>query len=335
MISSVLQAKNKLVIEEREIPVPASGQVRIQTVLAGICGSDIHALHGMQPSLKFPTVMGHELVGIVDGFAADEGDSSFKVGDRVVIDPSFRCGVCPLCVSGKENICEDLKVLGVHVDGGFSEYFLCDIDMLYKLPDDLSFDEAVFCEPLSIATHTVSRMTTSERNKAAVIGAGPIGLAMVMVLREIFKTVIVFEPLENRRMTAKYIGADLVLESDPSAYHGQDIDVVFDTVSIAPTARLSEKIVRRGGEIVVVGMANPQDGLSMLTILKKELTVRGTRMTRPDDFGAALQLLSRADAKHIKAIITGHWPLEKAEEAIRYAETNPARCIKEVIDFRR
>lgn len=335
MICNVLKERNVLAIEERPVPVPGPKQVRIRTALAGICGSDIHALHGLQPSLSFPTVMGHELVGIVDAIANDDGTGGFHVGDRVAIDPSFRCGVCTLCTSGKENICEELRVLGVHCDGGFAEYFLCDVGMLHKIPDSLGFEQAIFCEPLSIAMHAISRMTATARKRAAVIGAGPIGLALLIALKELFEEVLVFEVLENRKVAANAIGADHVYDSVGERYPHEDVDVVFDAVSIPSTATLTEQIVRRGGEVIVVGMAKPDAGFRLLPILKKELSIRGTRMTRPEDFTAALQLLERTDPRAIEAVITGYWPLADSIQAIRHAETHADACIKEVLDCRR
>ncbi|PKL13820.1 MAG: hypothetical protein CVV52_04395 [Spirochaetae bacterium HGW-Spirochaetae-8] len=335
MICNVLENINTLAIEERPIPNPSRGQARIRTTLAGICGSDIHALHGLQPSLSFPTVMGHELVGVVDAIAASESDGKFQIGDRVAIDPSFRCGKCELCISGKENVCEELRVLGVHCDGGFAEYFLCDLGMLHKIPDSLRFEEAVFSEPLSIAMHAISRMTSNTRKKAAIIGAGPIGLALLIALKEVFEEVIVFEVLENRKSAAHVIGAELVLDSLGDNYPLEDIDVVFDSVSTPSTVTLTEQIIRRGGEVIIVGMAKPEVGFKLLPILKKELSVRGTRMTRREDFKSALELLVRTDPKSIQAIITGYWGLTDSIEAIRHAETHTETCIKEVLDCRR
>ena len=335
MICNVLKEKNNVVIEERAIPEPKLGQVRIKTMLAGICGSDIHALHGLQPSLTFPRVMGHELVGIIDAFNPKDEQQGFHVGDRVAIDPSFRCGKCALCKDGRENICENLEVLGVHCDGGFSQFFICNVDMLHKLPECLRFEEAIFCEPMSIAMHAISRMTSTNRNKVAILGAGPIGLALLVALKELFQKVIVFEVLENRKRVALEIGADEVIDSVSGVYEAEDIDVVFDAVSIYATSVKAAKIVKRGGEVIVVGMAKPDVWFALLPILKKELTIRGTRMTRSVDFLAGLDLLARTDPKKIQAIITGYCSLADSVEGIHFAEKNPDKCIKEVIDCRK
>ncbi len=335
MTCNVLQAKGELVLEQRPVCEPGLDQVRIRTVCAGICGSDIHALHGLQPSLSFPRVMGHELAGIIDAVGPCDEALPFKVGDRVVIDPSIRCGTCAQCTGGKENICEALQVLGVHCDGGFSEYFLCGSAMVYRMPDGMDFETAVFCEPMSIAMHALSRITCTVKGRIGIIGAGPIGLALLLAVKPICNVVVVFELLEKRKEVARTLGADAVL--DPSVPIGslEELDVVFDAVSLPETSILASRIVRWGGEVVIVGMAKPEAGFPLLSILKKELSVRGTRMTRREDFSAAISLLVKIGAEPVREIVTGSWSLSDSIQAIHYVEQHPEACIKEIIDFRK
>ncbi|MPM97182.1 L-threonine 3-dehydrogenase [bioreactor metagenome] len=183
--------------------------------------------------------------------------------------------------------------------------------------------------------HAISRMTSNSRKRAAIIGAGPIGLALLIALKEQFEEVLIFEVLENRKTAARTIGADRVLDSVTDHYPHEDVDVVFDAVSISSTALLTEQIVRRGGEVVIVGMSKSDVGFHLLPILKKELSIRGTRMTRREDFAAALDLLVRTDPRSIQAAITGYWPLSDSIQAIRHAESHADACIKEVLDCRR
>jgi len=328
MLSMVLAEKGKLVYEQRPLPTVHTGEVLVRVVYAGICGSDIHALHGLQPSLSFPCVMGHELVGIVMEI---HGTSDCKVGDRVVIDPSYRCKECVQCVSGKENICENLRVLGVHCDGGFAEYCVCAIDMIHRIPEDMEDDIALFCEPMSIAVHAASRMQTKKRDSAAIIGAGPIGLAILCYIRSLFNTVIVCDVLPNRREAAKNIGADIVFDQ-PDSVELPLVDVVFDAVSIPATARLSTQLVARGGDIVIVGLANENTAIALLPILKKELNVVGTRMTRKEDFFSALEFLRTIDAKAIRTILTNVYPLSNAAAGIQFVEQHPEASIKVYVD---
>ena len=328
MLALVLKEKGILELQSHDIPVPKAGQVCVKVQYAGICGSDIHALHGLQPSLSFPCVLGHELVGSV---YATPHDSTFAIGDRVVIDPSFRCGVCSLCGRGKENICEHLQVLGVHCDGGFAQYCVCDENMLYSIPNNLPSDVAVFCEPMSIAVHAVSRVQNNQMGRALIIGAGPIGLALLLYVKTLWKQVSVCDVLENRRNVALSVGADAVFA--PQAIVGESsYDTVFDTVCTPPTTNASLRQVARGGDVIIVGMAKPDTGISLLPILKKELHVTGTRMTRPGDFAIALSYLSHCDVRNVRKIITHRFALSKGIEAMRYVENNPQESIKVIIN---
>lgn len=120
MKSILIEKPNQLAIIEREIPTPSAGEVRVKVKLAGICGSDSHIYRGHNPFAKYPRVIGHEFFGVID--AVGEGVESARVGERVAVDPVVSCGHCYPCSIGKPNVCTTLAVLGVHADGGFSEY---------------------------------------------------------------------------------------------------------------------------------------------------------------------------------------------------------------------
>ena len=339
MDAVVLTAERCLEYIRLPIPIPAAGQMLVRTIYAGICGSDVHAYHGLQPSLTYPRVMGHELVGEV---VMVNGSSSINVGAHVVIDPSYRCGICDRCMSGKGNICDHLKVLGVHCDGGFAQYFVCDTNMAHILPKAVSDEVAIFCEPLSIAVHAIRRMSTPVCETALIIGAGPIGLALLLAIKQVCKRTIVLDILENRLNAAKKMGADLVLnstkhqgdlESTILATMKRPVDIVFDTVSNPSSVLNDEQLVKRGGEVIIVGLANSETGIHLLPILKKELTVNGIRMTTNQDFSDALKLLQKIDPKVISHIITNTYALSEAIEGIKFVEQHPEKGIKTIITF--
>lgn len=337
MQAVVLVDKGRLEHQNRPIPDPQPGQILIKTHLAGICGSDVHAFHGLQPSLRYPCIMGHELVGIVETV---RGVSSLTPGQRVVIDPSFRCGTCLQCRDGKENICENLEVLGVHCNGGFAEYFVCDCSMVYPIPDSMADETAVMAEPLSIACHAADRII-GNADTALIIGAGPIGLALLLFIRSRYRKILVLEPLENRRKSACLYGADLVL--NPLDYAEEDIEsvvrdlfgempgIVFDAVSNSASAFLAETLVKRGGEVIIIGLANTQTGFRLLPILKKELTIRGTRMTGKNTFPRVIDFMKGQNREIWKPFISHIYPLDQFEKGFDMAEHHPDLSIKVVI----
>ncbi len=139
-----------------EKPVPKPGEALIKVVAAGICGSDIGAFRGTNGLVSYPRVIGHELAGIVESIP-ENNKNGIKVGDRVVVDPYLYCGHCYPCRIGRTNCCTDLKVLGVHVDGGMAEYYCHPADMLIKIPEGMSWEQAAMAEPLTISLHGIHR----------------------------------------------------------------------------------------------------------------------------------------------------------------------------------
>uniref|UniRef100_UPI000A6E9F30 alcohol dehydrogenase catalytic domain-containing protein n=1 Tax=Escherichia coli TaxID=562 RepID=UPI000A6E9F30 len=139
MKSILIEKPNQLSIIEREIPTPSAGEVRVKVKLAGICGSDSHIYRGHNPFAKYPRVIGHEFFGVID--AVGEGVESARVGERVAVDPVVSCGHCYPCSIGKPNVCTTLAVLGVHADGGFSEYAVVPAKNAWKIPEAIEEGE--------------------------------------------------------------------------------------------------------------------------------------------------------------------------------------------------
>lgn len=338
-----LVAKQSLEFKSVPIPVPGKGQILVETIFAGICGSDVHAFNGLQPDLKYPRTMGHELVGKV---IAINGTDVGLIGATVVVDPSFRCGACDNCLSGKENICSNLRVLGVHCDGGFAEYFVCDEKMAHRLPEGLSSRVAIFCEPLSIAVHAVRKIRASAYGSVLIIGSGPIGLALLLILKYegICRTCTVIDMCANRLEAAKNLGADRVINavdiSDPATGSvmgdlSNRFDVIFDAVSNHASVEYDEQYIKSGGQVVIVGLANGQTAFRLLPTLKKELIITGTRMTTHEDFIQALNILSRVDPRQISHIVTHDYSFSQAEEALAFVEHEPNKGIKTILSFER
>ena len=175
-----------------EKPEPKEGQALIKVRAAGICGSDIGAFRGTNPLVSFPRIIGHEIVGEVLSIPEDNA-RGIKAGDRVIVDPYLYCGTCYPCSVGRTNCCTDLKVLGVHVEGGMAEYMTHPADMLWKLPDDMPWDIAPMAEPLTIALHGIHRGELAAGEHVAIIGAGPAGLACADVLTRNGVKAVVFD----------------------------------------------------------------------------------------------------------------------------------------------
>lgn len=193
---------------------------------------------------------------------------------------------------------------------------------------------------MSIAVHALRRVAIHDFGRVLVIGAGPIGLALVLALKTVAAKIAVFDILPNRLKAAQNMGVDLVLNSEKQGDNlenlavnalGGYVDVVFDTVSNQFSVQITENLVKRGGQVVIVGMARKETGFHLLPTLKKELVVYGTRMTTPKDFADGLDILAHADKRLIKEIVTNSYPLSQAIEAIEFVEKHPEKGIKTII----
>lgn len=350
MMAYVLHKPEKLTMDEIPVPEPKLGEALIRTKLVGICGSDIHAYHGLQPSMVYPCIMGHEILGEVVELNNDKMQSkikrAIKVGDRVVIDPSITCGKCYPCLIGRSNICENLKVLGVHRNGAYAEYFTVDINQLYQVPKEIPDKVAVLSEPISIASQAVDRGRIKKRDKVIIFGAGPIGLATLALVKWKGAKVAVIDILPNRLAAAKNVGADKIIngsttENDilakiKSFCLGSGPQVVIDAASVNQTAKLSIECISRAGRLIVLGMASPKVYIPYLSILKKELDILGSRMANKN-FPMVINFLQRSNIpfKLEEQMITHIFPFERIGEAFSLAEKHPEKVIKIIISFKK
>ena len=216
MKSVVIQQPNELVLEKRPLPEPGAGEVRVNIRLAGICGSDSHIYRGHNPFAKYPRVIGHEFFGVID--AVGEGVDSARLGQRVSVDPVISCGHCYPCSVGKPNVCTSLVVLGVHRDGGFSEYATVPAKNAWPIPDAIPDNHAVMVEPFTIAANVTGQANPTEQDVALIYGAGPMGLVTVQALKGVYKVkqVIVVDRIDERLAMAQRSGADWVLNNGGS-----------------------------------------------------------------------------------------------------------------------
>jgi len=350
MKAYILHRPGLITMEEIAIPRPNPGEALIRTKMVGICGSDIHAFHGLQPSMVYPCIMGHEILGEVIELNNDRVQSkikrTIKVGDRVAVDPSITCGKCYPCSIGRSNICENLKVLGVHRNGAYAEYFTVDINQLYQVPNEIPDEVAILSEPLSIAAQAIDRGRVEKKDKVIIFGAGPIGLTTLTLIKWKGAKVAVIDIIPSRLVAAENIGADRVIngqiaESDilseiKSFCPGSGPQVVVDAVSVKQTAKLSIECISKTGRLVVLGMAYPEVHIPYLTILKKELDILGSRMAN-DKFPVILDFLQKSILAHKlkEQLITHTFPFEKISEAFSFVEKHPEKLIKVIISFKK
>ncbi|MFP2468260.1 Zn-dependent oxidoreductase [Pseudescherichia vulneris] len=337
MKSIVICQPNELVIEDRDIPQPAAGDVRVKIKLAGICGSDSHIYRGHNPFAKYPRVIGHEFFGVID--AVGEGVSDARLGERVSVDPVISCGQCYPCSIGKPNVCTSLVVLGVHRDGGFSEYAVVPAGNAWAIPDSIEDKHAVMVEPFTIAANVTGQAQPTEQDVALIYGAGPMGLATVQALKGVYKVkqVIVVDRIAERLAMAERCGADWTFDNS-----SQSLQAALEEKGIRPTlivdAACHPSILQEAvnlaspaGRIVLMGFSSDPSQVAQQGITGKELTIYSSRLNA-NKFPVVIDWLKKGLIDPDK-LITHVMDYRHVSDAIERFEKDQKHCCKVLLTF--
>jgi L-iditol 2-dehydrogenase len=269
----------------REVPPPEvrPGEAIVAVRAVGVCGSDVHGYTGSTGRRIPPMIMGHEFSGTIT--AVGEGVASHRIGDRVVVQPLITCGECDNCRAGLTNICTNRRGLGMgRVDGAYAEAISVPESLLYDLPESVSWEQGALVEPLSVALHGVNMTPFSLMDPVVILGAGTIGLMVLLGCRLKGAGKIIVSDLSPRRLQrALELGADIVV--NPAQQDLADVvrqhagpagaPVVIEAVGIQATARQSIEIVRSGGHVTWIGNSQPYVEIGMQHVVTREVTVRG------------------------------------------------------------
>lgn len=320
-------------VVEMEKPIPKEGEALIKMVCAGICGSDIGAFRGTNGLVSYPRVIGHELAGEI--VSIPEGNKNgLKVGDRVIADPYLYCGECYPCSIGRTNCCTDLKVLGVHVDGGMAEYFTHPADMLIPVPSDMPWELVPLAEPLTIALHGLHRLALTKGEHIAIFGAGPIGLLAAMAALHYGAVPVMIDLVAERLEMAKELGVlhtvnlkeEDLQQRIAEITAGRGCECVMEASGANAAIRSALDIVSHAGRIAFTGWPKEPTPIPTDMITKKEIDIRGAR-TSAGEFEEALELIHTGKV-NVKAVLTKVVKLDEAADAIRDIEKNPGDYLK-------
>jgi len=312
-----------------EVPEPAAarGEVVIRVAACGICGSDLHEylhgplyipkaphpLTGMTP----PVTLGHEFCGSVVEVGA--GVETVRTGDRVTVNPCLLCGRCAWCRRGQFNYCARLGSVGLSRDGALAPLVAVPAYGCHALPPGIDDEQGASVEPLAVAVHAYRRARLTGVERVAILGAGPIGLLMLQVLKARGAGwVVVIEPREERRRLARDFGADSVIDpeaQDPARAVAQltedeRVGVAFECVGSAPAFASALRVTGKGGRVVVVGLVPETVPMNLLGLLAHEKEIVGSS-AYVDEFPEAIDLLARGRAR-IAPLVTARVPLSEA-----------------------
>ncbi|KAL1918625.1 uncharacterized protein VTP21DRAFT_2647 [Calcarisporiella thermophila] len=334
-LSAVLVKPGQIQMQYREVPEPKPDEVQVQVKVTGICGSDVHYwLHGRIADfvVQAPMVLGHESSGIVTAVGSEVHD--LKVGDNVAIEPGVTCRRCEFCKKGRYNLCPDIVFAATPpYDGTLCNYITYPSDFCFRVPDNVSLEEAALVEPLSVAVHAVQRAELDSGRHVMVFGSGPIGLLVSAVARAAGSTrVTVADIIPSRLEFAKeYAATETVLLQRPAegesnlefsrrtVKHIREelniprADVVFDCTGAEPCVQMAIGMAKNGGKVLLVGMGNRDQQLPIMDAAIREVDIKGT-FRYCNTYPRALQMIS-SGLVDVKPLITHRFSLADAPRA--------------------
>ncbi|XP_015595006.1 D-arabinitol dehydrogenase 1 isoform X2 [Cephus cinctus] len=273
-----------LVLKKSPIPKPTGCEVLVKVAYAGICGTDLHILEGTFPCKSDgPFTLGHEFAGTVEAIGPEV--TTFKVGQRVVIDPNNGCNICNFCHNGNYHFCQRGGIhntIGIFRNGGWSTHTIVPESQVFLVPDAVKLPQAALTEPLSCLAHGWNKINPVHvGSRVLVLGAGIIGLLWVSVLHlhGLRKSVTVSEPQPTRREIVKRLELDYEVKA-PAELKGREYDLAIDCSGSGPAMESAVPLLGRGGRLCVFGVASPQAKLTLepFQIYMKELAIVGVNI---------------------------------------------------------
>ena len=338
MVAIAVRAPHRLALEDDKSPAElAPSEVSIRVIRAGICGSDMHILHGSNPFVSYPRIIGHEFAGTVAAIGA--GVSRLAVGDHVVADPVISCGKCHPCRIGRSNVCANLQVIGVHRDGGFRSIAVVPEENAVKISPSLGLDIAALAEPLAVAANVLSRTGCGPEDVVLIYGAGTVGLTVLQVAKMKGARCIVADIDDQRLKRAREFGADVAfnsLETSVADMVAGELDglgpsVVIDGAGIPSLLEEACRVAAPAGRIGLLGFSSAPCNVSQQEIVRKELSLVGSRLNRrfiPEVVGWL-----ESGALKPAAMITQTFAAADAAAAFDLIERHPEQTLKVQLAF--
>ena len=330
--AQIIEPNKPLQINEIVLPNPNGNQVIIKVKSTGVCHSDLHLWEGgydtgdgfmkvTDRGVKFPVTPGHEVVGTVEQI----GDSveGVNIGDLVLIYPWIGCEQCPTCENGDTNLCESPKSLGVFQNGGYAEYVLVPNSKFLAKINNLDPDAAasLACSGLTAFT-AIKKALVNKPENILIVGAGGLGLMGVQIAKALTNSNIICADLDDEKLnSAKKLGATHTVNTkEPDAIkeimsicNEKGVDSIIDFVNAPPTVKMDLSIIRKRGNIVLVGLFGGSVDLSLVSIPLKAITIQGAYTGNYNDM---IELIQLAESGVINPIVSKHYTLDEANIAL-------------------
>jgi len=310
-------------LEDAPMPEFSPWEVLIKVKAVGICGSDLRIFKSSDPKKRGNYILGHEVSGeIIDWGEKVHG---FTKGDRVATEICIGCAICPYCKKGLVNLCNNLNELGITMNGGMAEYVAIPARNVHPIPDDLTFEEATFGDPLACSIRGLELAGIEPGSWVAVLGPGAIGLLATQVAKKIRRAhVIVTGTKENRLELARKLGADYTFNirlSDPTEEILQisegGVEYTFEAAGASQALQQAINITRKNGSIVIMTV-HKEIRIDMEPVIRDELTLFGSICYNYKEFDQAIDLLGKKKVS-VTPLIGQIFPLKEADKAFEFA----------------
>lgn len=324
MKAAVLKSWLNLELCDIDKPVPNENEALIKVRYAGVCGSDITVYRGKHMTATVPTVLSHEILGTIESLP--EGyNGKFSVGQRVLMNPIVACGECAACRRGLTNVCENLKLLGIHIDGGFAEYTKVGVDKLVALRDDIPDEVAILGEPFAVGYHVMERSQVQRGDTVYISGGATVGLYIAIFAKAWGASrVIISEINEQRRKFVESMGIETINPMDVNALDlmkevtgGAGFDIVFDTSGAESCILQMPDLCRCGGKMLSLGLSGDAYKFIIGKVAFKEITLIGNRLYSQEDFEKGVEFVEDNWRElGLDRMVTDKLPLTEIERAL-------------------
>jgi 2-desacetyl-2-hydroxyethyl bacteriochlorophyllide A dehydrogenase len=336
MRALVCESPGILSYAEQKVPVFGKGEALIKIQKIGICGTDLHAFEGVQPFFQYPRILGHELAAVfVDG-----DGKGFNPGEAVTVFPYLSCNACIACRSGKPNCCVNMKVCGVHQDGGMVEHMVLPFTSLVN-GLDLSFDQLALVEPLAIGTHALHRAGLQPNQFLLIIGAGPIGLGIIEMAALQGARIIALDVNDSRlEFCREKMKVEYTINPIKTNVHEQLMNITagdMPTLVIDATGNLKAindgfTHMAHGGKYVLVGLQKNEISFSHPEFHKREGTLLSSRNATKSDFDFVMNAM-RSKLIDTDKFITHRIPFDKVGQVFPKLIDPKEGVVKAIIDM--
>ena len=296
MKAAVLIDPQKMVIRDVPKPTVGEGEVLLKVNSCGICGTDVEFYE--TGSYNPDWILGHECSGIIEEIGP--GVEGWAVGERVTVNDLFSCGECDFCRRGLESICANAANLGIHWPGAFAEYTKVPSRSLFRLPEGVTMEEGALVPTLAVGYHVCRKAPDGHNAKTLIIGAGPVGLGVLVALDIAgAKGVVVSDINPASRKAALSLGAAEVVDPKKedlssrveSIFEGPP-ELIFECVGVPDTILQSLDLVERGGAVVIVGNCFEEITLHPIMWILKEINIKASQGTDSIDFETTIDWIA-------------------------------------------